>query len=390
MKILILHNRYQQAGGEDSVVHQEYAMLKRAGHTVELLEVNNDNITGIKEKITTALRVIYSRPSKQQVAMKLSAFKPDIVHCHNIFPRLSASVYDACRDHGVPVVQTLHNYRFVCPTAILMLKGKPCERSIHHSPFWALRYKVYQGSLLGTFILCCNIAFHRWRNTWNTRVDRFITLTEFSRQKFIEAGFTPNKLAVKPNFFTPDNASAQNTPEIALPDRFALYVGRLSDEKGIEPLIEAFSGIKYPLVVVGDGPLMETLQSANLPDTIHLVGRVPSAQIPAFLEASDFLVLPSLCYEGFPMTIAEAFACSTPVIASRLGSMAEIVTHQSTGLLCPPGDADSLREAVLTLAAAPATISEYGQNAFKIYQQQYTEAANYQRLMQIYQEAIND
>ena len=236
MHVLQVHNTYQQAGGEDVVVSSEQALLKKYRHQVSQYFVSNDLINGAFQKIITAFQTPYSPEAKKRFAREIAALGPDIVHVHNTFPLLTPSIYDACREAGVPVVQTLHNYRNICANALLMRNGRPCEDCIGGSPYQAVLHRCYRGSRMGSLAVARMIDVHSRKGTWNTKVDRFIALTEFAKAKFIEAGFRETQIAVKSNFV--ELSETHMTDPI--PRNSALFVGRLSEEKGIHTLLRAW------------------------------------------------------------------------------------------------------------------------------------------------------
>jgi glycosyltransferase involved in cell wall biosynthesis len=385
MRILLVHNFYQHAGGEDAVLAAEMALLKRHGHEVELWSMDNKHLPGgLIGKIRVAINTVYSRQSRKNIRQKIADFQPDVVHVHNFFPQISPSIYDACLDARTPVVQTLHNYRTICASALLMRNGQICEQCISGSPYQAVKYACYRSSRLGSLILAHMIASQRRKKVWQHRVTRFIALTDFAKSKFVSAGFPADKIVVKPNFFEQPDISAAT----AHSGGFGLYVGRISPEKGINTLLSAWAklGQDYPLKIAGDGPLLNQLQaSAN----VEFLGRQTPAQISQLMAAADFLVLPSECFEGFPMVIGEAFAHGLPVLASRLGSMASIIQDGENGLLFTPGDADDLCHKLQWLQQNPQPARQLGKNARLCYQANYTAEENYRQLMAIYTDAIN-
>jgi glycosyltransferase involved in cell wall biosynthesis len=234
MKILQLHNRYQITGGEEGVVQAEQQLLKSNGHEVQLLEVSNDDITSPLDKALVAVNALYSKPSKQRVGSAIDEFQPDVVHVHNFFPLLSPSIYDACRDRKVPVVQTLHNYRLACSKAMFFRDGEICETCLEqNSPWPGVKYGCYRDSVAQTAVVASMLALHGWRKTWQERVNAFIALTEFQRQKLVQAGLPGDRVHVKPNFLFAPDSSRQTA---ATP--FVLTVGRLSEEKGIDVAID--------------------------------------------------------------------------------------------------------------------------------------------------------
>ena len=397
MKILVIHNKYQQAGGEDNVVAAEAKLLADYGHEVELWSVDNKDLpTGFTGKIKTALTTSYSSASRAIAQDKLRRFQPYVVHVHNFFPQISPSIYDACLDENVPVIQTLHNYRLICPGAMLMRQGKICEQCVTGTPYQAAWYGCYRGSKLGSLVVAHMVAEHRRQGTWQHKVNRFIALTGFAKSKFVEAGFPADKIAVKANFvddplqinfhpnLLPEGEGAFALKSTALFPGFALYVGRISEEKGIKTLLKAWSSMDDQdlLKVAGVGPLEALMQGKN---NIAPLGRKNATEISELMQGASFLVLPSEWYEGFPLVLVEAFAHGLPVLASRLGSMAEIIKDSETGLLFAPGDADDLAEKAKWLLDNPQQSQKLGGNARRTFLAKYTAEQNYSQLIEIYE-----
>jgi len=386
MKILFVHNCYQQAGGEDNVVAAEAKLLAGHGHDVELWSVDNKDLpTGISGKIKTALATSYSFASRAIARDKLQRFKPDVVHVHNFFPQISPSIYDACLEEGVPVVQTLHNYRLICPGAMLMRQGNICEQCITGSPYQAAWYGCYRGSKLGSLVVAHMVAQHRKQGTWQHKVNRFIALTEFAKSKFVATGFPADKIAVKANFLhDPLQAPRINSDT----PNFALFVGRISEEKGINTLLQAWSTLddKAQLKVAGTGPLDGLLVGKS---NVVALGRQSSDEVSRLMQQAAFLVLPSEWYEGFPLVLVEAFAHGLPVLASRLGSMADIIKDGETGVLFTPVDADDLANKAKWLLDNPQQVKKLGDNARRVFLEKYTAEQNYAELIAIYKDAVN-
>jgi len=386
MKILFVHNRYQQAGGEDNVIAAEVKLLAEHGHDVELWGVDNKDLpSGISGKIKTALATSYSSASRAIARDKLQRFKPDVVHVHNFFPQISPSIYDACLDEDIPVVQTLHNYRLICPGAMLMRQGNICEQCVTGSPYQAAWYGCYRGSKLGSLVVAHMVAQHRKQGTWQHKVNRFIALTEFAKSKFVAADFPADKIAIKANFLhdplQETSLTNSDTPS------FALFVGRLSEEKGINTLLQAWSTLddQAQLKVAGTGPLDGLLVGKN---NVVALGRQNAGEVSHLMQQAAFLVLPSEWYEGFPLVLVEAFAHGLPVLASRLGSMADIIKDGETGVLFTPGDADDLASKAKWLLDNPQQVRKLGDNARRVFLEKYTAEQNYAELMAIYKEAM--
>jgi glycosyltransferase involved in cell wall biosynthesis len=381
MKILLVHNFYQQPGGEDAVVREELALLQSGGHEVSLFSVHNDEIAGFWTKLKTLLLVTYNPWVRRALARRLSELKPDIVHVHNFFPQLSPSIFDACLDAGVPSVMTLHNFRILCPTGFLYHDGAIREDSLRHSAWWAVRRRVYRDSLLGTASVAAMVETHKRLGTWLKKVDRYIALSPFGRDKFIESGLPPERLVVKAN------AKDAPPPPMDAPRRGALFVGRLSPEKGVAVLLDAWERLDYPLRIAGDGPLSTAVRNSGNPN-VEPIGRKSGAEIRAEMERALFLVLPSVWYEMFPMTLVEAFSARLPLIVSKLGGLADMVEHCVTGLHFEAGNPQDLRDKVEWAIAHPDEMRRMGENARKDYEAKYTPAINQTNLLAIYSDVI--
>jgi glycosyltransferase involved in cell wall biosynthesis len=386
MRILLVHNRYQQAGGEDFVARAESSLLSRMGHAVELWEENNDSITGLIAACQTAVHSVYSLDHARGMQKRIQHFRPDLVHIHNFFPRFSPSIHIACRRAGVPVVQTLHNYRLLCPAATLHGRGAFCEECLRKPIPWpAVVHGCYRRSRLASLAVAHMLGFHRLLGTWNRSVSQFIALSEFSRDKFIDGGLPAFKIAVKPNFVDPDPGLGEGNGS------YALFVGRLVKEKGLGTLLAAWNRLRngMRLKIVGDGPLAsDVAQAAATNPTIEWLGACDQLQVRSAMAKATVLLFPSTWYEAFPLVIAEAFAAGLPVIASRIGSMAELIADQKTGLLFAPRDAAALACAVEWAFTHPDQIRAMRLSARAEYEQKYTAEANYARLMLIYEAAL--
>jgi len=386
LRVLLLHNRYQIPGGEDTVVHQETAMLREAGLTVDLLEADNDAIDSIAQKLKTALLVPYSLPARKLVAERIRQFRPDIVHVHNFFPALTPSVYDACRSARVPVVQTLHNYRLMCANALLFRQGKVCTECLGHAfPLPAILHGCYRDSRLGSAAIAAMIGGHRMRHTWTQRVTRFIALTKFARGLFTaELGIPEDQIVVKPNAATDpglgDGAGG-----------YALYIGRLSKEKGIETLLNAALhgvGLGIPLKIAGIGPLQPLVEDAQIPGKIEYLGQQNPAEVRRLMQQARVLLIPSLWYEGLPMVVPEAFGTGLPIVASRIGSLQTLIEEGGNGLLVEPGNAAALAEAVRRLTSNASFERGLRLEARRTYEALYRPDANLRLLLDIYEQAL--
>ena len=390
MRVLIVHNSYQQPGGEDVVVAQESRLLESRGHQVISYMRSNHELKGLSaiQRLVFVKDLVYSTKSKREVYELLRKEKPELVHVHNTFAMISPSVFAACREAGVPVLQTLHNYRLLCPAWTLSREGKVCEDCVESGLWHGVWHGCYRDSHAMTAAVAAMLAFHRISGTWSESVDGYVALSEFARQKFIDAGLPGDRIHVKPNFVQSDPGKKQS------PGSYALFVGRLSAEKGVQTLLSAWGKMRnsYPLVVIGDGPLRKSFEAEVAEQNISAVtfrGWLPREQTLEAIKRSAFLVAPSLWYEGFPMTIAESFACGTPVLCSRLGGMQEIVADGRTGLHFEPNNPEDLCAKVAELLAQPKKIAAMGIAARREYESRYTAASNYSLLMQIYKKSID-
>lgn len=394
MKVLLVHNFYQSSApsGEDAVFRNEAGLLRKKGVEVVTYERNNDDLQEGLRGLAGGLRTVWSRETYRDLQGLIGKERPDIAHFHNIWYLISPSAYYACNNLGVPVVQTLHNFRMFCANGLLLRKGRVCEKCVGKLPWRSAAYGCYRASRFYSIPVAVAEAFHKARRTWTDRIDGLIALTEFGKRKFVECGLPEEKIFVKPNFLTgplPPAAAFQNS---------ALFIGRLSGEKGIHVLMDAVRHSGTPGVqglsvkVVGDGPLGTRLQrevgATATGEQIEFMGRKSRAECLELLSHSGFLVLPSICYENFPMAVLEAFACGKPVIASNLGAMAEIVKDHETGLLFETGNAEDLASKMRWMIENRDACQEMGRKARAEFEAKYTADRNFEMLMEIYGQTI--
>jgi glycosyltransferase involved in cell wall biosynthesis len=384
MKIILVHNSYQQRGGEDVVFEQELELLRGHGHRVVVYSRSNSEIHGYSalRRLGLAKQVIWASNTYDEMVRLIRQEKPELVHVHNTFLMISPSVYSACRDAGVPVVQTLHNYRLLCPEANLLRNGQTCEKCIHGTLLNSVIHGCKWDSRPSTAVIALMLAAHRARHTWSRMIDCYITPSEFAARKFVEGGLPADKLVIKPNFVHPDPGVRKGS------GAYAVYVGRLSPEKGADTLLRGWSLIRghVPLLVIGDGPLRETLSLEFQRDSrVTFCGLLPRAKVFETLRCARLMVAPSRCYETFAMTIVEAYACGLPVIASGIGAIQELVAHGRTGLLFSPGSAESLAESVEWAWSHPADLQQMGDECRVEFESKYSAERNYQLLMAIYE-----
>ncbi len=387
MRVLLIHNFYQQSGGEDFAFRNEAQLLRDRGHEVFEYTDHNDRVQALG-RLQLAIGTVWSRDSREKLESTLRNLKPDIAHFHNTFPLVSPSAYYACRAAGVPVVQTLHNYRLLCPAANLYREGRVCENCLGKSVPWpGILHGCYRESRIMTSAVAAMLTVHRAARTWSDLVDVYIALSEFSQKKFVEGGLPEYKIAVKPNFLFFDPGLS------TLREDYAISVGRLSLEKGTRNLLSAWARlpISVPLLIYGDGPLRKEAEARvaglNLKN-VNLLGHVPHNELIEAIKKARFIIVPSGCYENFPMAVIEAFACGTPALVSRRGAMREIVGDGETGLHFDPDDAIDLATKVQWAWMHPDDMAKMGRNGRRLFEQRYSASANYFLLREIYSRVL--
>lgn len=390
MRILQVHNRYRPGwGGEDTVVNLEADLLRRNGHDVDRLSVWTGELEGANplKLVAAGFGTVWSFRGYALMKSAIATFNPDILHVHNTFPLLSPSVYWAAEKAGVPVVQTLHNYRLTCANSVLMRNGKPCEECVDSFPSAALRHRCYGPSLARTAAVVSKNVAHKWIGTFRKKVHAYIVLTEFSKEIFIRAGLPKDRIAVKPNFNTdPGERLSLRVPRV-------IFAGAIDRFKGAHLLLEAWMRlpptIRYQLSIVGDGPERAKLQRQfATQQNITWHGALPRNEVIGLIGSSRLLVLPSLGYENFPMTVLEAFSVGTPVVVPGHGSFAAVVKHGHEGLLFSPGSIESLAETMhRSLTAPESEWIRWSSNARNRFVSEYTDIVNYEQLMGVYKKA---
>ena len=379
MRILVAHNAYQHRGGEDAVVDAEIGLLRDYGHMVEVYRQHNDALKHMSRAVA-AVSTVWSRYSAQEVDRTCQRFMPDLIHVHNTFPLISPSLYWIAAKRNIPVVQTLHNFRLLCPQAIFLRDGKICEDCIGRLPWRAVTRKCYRASATQTTVLVSMLAAHRALGTYRQRVTRYIALNTFARDKYVAGGLPAKLFHIKPNFIG-------NTSTPLWSDRRGgLYVGRLSVEKGVDVLADAVRIVpEASIEAIGAGPLQEL---AGQVFGARYLGFRPLDDILQRMRSAQFLVVPSICYENSPRSIVEAFSSGLPGIASRLGALIDIVHDGVTGLLFEPGDAADLATKIRWANAHPEEMIRMGKAARAEYEARYTPERNHEMLMTIYEDAI--
>lgn len=386
MKIILCHNYYKLPGGEDQVFFDEGWLLEKHGHTVVRFEKQNSDIDRMN-RLQVARSTIWNSNVGREIGELIDREQPDVIHFHNTFPLISPAAYSAAKRRGVPVIQSLHNFRMVCPGSTLLRNGKICEKCVRKRFAWpSIVHGCYRNSKSGTAVVALANLIHHLGGAWKNNVDIFVALTEHSRDVFIKAGVPKSKIVVKPNFVYPD--PGQRTEE----GDFAVFAGRLSAEKGIDVLLDAWQneGCNLPLKIFGDGPKADDVRNAaQTHEKIEWMGQVPFETVLSTLREARLLIMPSVWYETFGRTTIEAFAAGVPVVASNIGAMKEIVSDGSNGLHFEMGSAKDLATNVNYLATDDLVRHRLGRQAREDFLRLYSAETNYTQLINIYEYAAN-
>jgi glycosyltransferase involved in cell wall biosynthesis len=387
--VLLVHNRYLERGGEDAVYEAEGRLLEEFGHRVLRYERDNREIAA-HGRVSMAMRTVWSPLDEGEIGAVVRREHVDVVHFHNTFPMISPAAHHGARRAGAAVVQTLHNFRLLCPGGLFLRDGAPCEKCLGRAVPWpAVAHRCYRGSAAATTVLTGMLTVHRAMRTWQTKVDAFIVLSRFARDRFLAGGIPADRMHVSGGVFDGVEPGAME-PGAEAGTHF-LFVGRLSEEKGIAVLLSAWErlGDSVELRIIGDGPLRSAVaEAASRDPRIRWLGSKSREDVIAAMRGAYALVFPSLCYENFPGVLAEAQMAGLPVLASRLGSGAEIVSDGAFGRLVEPGDPDRLAAAVRALVQDPATRTALSVRARQRYDETLTPARCHARLQDIYESAL--
>jgi glycosyltransferase involved in cell wall biosynthesis len=391
MKILLVHNYYRSVNpsGENMVFDQERSLLELHGHEVEVFNYFSDNIEkkNIIGKMLQAFSIPWNHKVYKRIKEVVSEIGPDVIHVHNTFPMISPSIFFGIKN--IPCVLTLHNYRIFCSSAVLMRDGKICTKCIDRgSVVPSLLYGCYRKSRILTIPLAASILLHKILKTWKKQVDAFIVFSEFQKKMVILGGCPKEKIHIKPNYY-PDIQNNENVKCVHR-EKFVLFVGRLSEEKGVKTMIKAW--LQWDdapkLHIVGDGPLRSILESKSAGKEIYFHGQLNKKETQKYMSTATLLLIPSECYEGFPMVLHEAFFSGTPVIASNLGSLPQIVKDGENGLIFDAGSEKSLIDRVEYLINSKRALSVLSKGARLSYESLYNQSVNYNMLLAIYKKVI--
>ncbi len=382
MKVLVIHTSYKYKGGEDTVVAEEIKLLQNAGVQVELLEFNN-----YENALLKLLQLPFNLQSYFTTKKKLADFEPDIVHIHNLHFGGSASIIYAIKRSKIPFVNTLHNFRLLCPSGILFHNGQIFLDSLHQNfPWKAVCLGVYKGSKLITFWLSLSLYIHNKLGTWKN-CNQYIVLSEHARQLFLNSklDLAVNQLIIKPNFCSVPTLPMQRR------ETSFLYVGRLSEEKGLMLLLSVFSSCRHKIKIAGDGPLKdEVIRCSTQYPNIEFLGILNKTEVFTLLQSCTALVFPSIWFEGMPLTIIEAFACGTPVISSKLGAMETMIVSGYNGLHFEARNESDFKKQLDNWSNLNEEQKEqYCLNAYQTYLNYYTAEQNTHQLLNIYNNILN-
>ncbi|TAJ99411.1 MAG: glycosyltransferase family 1 protein [Chloroflexota bacterium] len=387
-RVLQVHTRYRQPGGEDQVVDAERVLLETAGVDVGQVIFDNADLResrSLAGDLMLAASAIWSRSATRRVRVAIKASRPQVVHVHNTFPAASPSVYTAAAAEGIPVVQTLHNYRMVCPAATTFRGGRACTDCVGKAiAIPAVIHACVRDSHSQSAAAAATLAIHRGLGTFARRIDLYLALTAFQRDLLVAGGLPAARVRVVPNFLEPDPGDrADGRAGI-------VFVGRLSPEKGLITLLDAAALVPRLVRVIGDGPLRAAVEAAAADAKVDYVGHLDRPAVHAAMGRALAVVVPSIWFEGFPIVLAEAFATGTPVIASRIGSLAELVEDGRTGLLAEPGDATGLADRLRWARDHPTDMRRMGQHARKRYESAYTGSTHLAALQDAYAAVARD
>lgn len=390
MRVLSIHNHYRHRGGEDAVFDDEARLLEDNGHIVVRYTATNEDASRLNP-LRLAGRTVWSAQSHRDLGRLIDLERPDVVHVHNWLSMISPSAYYAARSQGVPVVQTLHNYRLMCPGVVFEREGKVCEDCLGRRFAWpAVRHACYRNSRGASATVAVTLTAHRIAGTWDRQVDRYIAPTEFLRDKYIEGGLPPESIVVKPHFVAD---GSEHTGVGTGSGGFCLFVGRLAEEKGVRSLLAAWEQVApgARLLLVGDGPLADVVDAASrrLPG-VDWLGKLPPHDVRRLMGEASFVVVPSVGLEAFGLVFIEAFSAGTPVLASSIGPAIDLVDDGRTGRHFPAGDADDLAAQIGWFLDHPDDVASMRVEARAEYESKYTADRNLELLLDIYDQVIRE
>lgn len=387
MKILLCHNYYKTRAGEGLVFKHEKNLLLKNGNDVQTYTRDNIEINSfpVGKKLTSFLNGFNNTKTQNDIDRIIAENRPDVAHIHNVFPLISPAIYAALNRHKVPIVQTFHNFRFICPNGLLFIDEKECpyflKKNLH-----CIKNKCYRQSYIYSAWYSAILAHHK--KTFKEQIDRYIALNSFTKSIFVKAGFNEQKIIVKPNSASADSSAFNENPE-----NYILFAGRLSQEKGAFTLLKAAAKVpSLPLKILGDGPLENKIKkfiSDNNLRHIELLGYQPQKQFEKYLANALVTILPSECFENCPLTVINSLYLGTPVIASRTGGIPDFVPEEKAGWLFTPGNVDELAQKLQMVENNKEKIIKMRPKVREWGVEQFSPETNYKRLMKIYEEIAN-
>jgi glycosyltransferase involved in cell wall biosynthesis len=379
------HNYYQRWGGEDQCFEDEARLLEDHGHEVVRYTMHNDSVKD-QSRIGVACRTLWNRTSYGELRTLLQKVRPDLIHFTNTFPLISPSAYYAARAERIPILHALHDFRLLCPQGHFLRDHAICESCLTKTvKLPCIANRCYRGSVAGSTVVASMIATHWYRGTWNRVIDRYYCPSNFTRSKYIEGGFPAERIAVKPNFVYPDPGVGGGR------GGYAIFAARLSPEKGLRTILDAWSRLRnpIPLKIAGDGPEGHLARDyAKAHPHVEWLGFIPLKELMPLISEASVMIVPSTWYETFGRTIIEAFATGTPVIATRMGAMAELIDEGRTGYLFNRADGADLARCVEELLSDPQRLQKIRVAARAEYERNYTPAANYRFFEQLFEETF--
>ena len=374
MKILIVHNNYGKYSGEEAVVDKMATMLQSHKHTVCFYRLTTEGARDkISDKIKGFTAGIYSHTGVKGIKKILRKEKPDIINVHNLYPFISPAALFECKKAGIPVVMTVHNFRLICPTGLFMRNGKPCEQCLDRKNEWSCIKYNCEHSIFKSIGYTLRNVYARWTKAYLRNVDMFACITEFQKKKLIEAGYDKNKITVIPNSI---DAPCSYTPTSG---EYIAYIGRLSYEKGYDLLVEVAR--KHPEIKFCFAGAQREKNNTEIPKNVEFKGYLQKKELSKFIQESRFIVIPSRCYEGFPMAILEAACHGKPAIAPNHGGFTEIIGQgeNAIGKLFEPSNTDDLDKQIAELWNNQTLTEELGEKAFKKLKKHYDSEVVYKQ-----------
>lgn len=380
MKILQVHNKYKKRGGEETVVEQERNILIEHGH--EVIQYIRDSSSSDQMPKSELIKTMFSQRGSRKVAEELKRLieteRPDICHVHNVFPLITPSVYYACKELRVPVVQTVHNYKLLCTNSLLFRDGEVCEQCVGHSLYRSIKYKCYRDSYLATALTADALEYNRKKGTWKKLIDKYVCLTEFQREKLVDGGLPADKITIKPNF-------TEVSEHVSVYGEDILFIGRLDDSKGLQDLlfiVEEMPDVKFTIIGASDDP-----EIFNPFENVNYLGQVSREKVLSAIANCKAVIFPSKYYEGMPMVIIEAFSLHKSVIARDTGAMSSMIDHEVNGLKY--SNRGELESYVELISSDLPLAKRLGNGGYHSFLEKYSVHSAYTNLINLYETVLN-